>query len=389
MNDLTISDIHAYANSVLAQVTGVSPGEAWNTNLISTVAQVGLKCGYDNFANAIGQVLSDTVFVLRSYERKFKNIQADALRYGNHVRKIQTYGTTPVVTNEEFDLTCGESIDMYKVQCPNLLQTNFYGQATYMLKITVFKNQLDTAFQNGYELGMLFALLMQQLMDDIEQVQETLARSILVNLATGMTLSNPGSVIHLLTLYNEWSGLNLTAADVNKPGNYEGFIRWAAGKIESIQNMMNERNTNWHASITGKPILRHTPRNRMNSFILAPELYNITSNVLSTTFHDNLIKFPGGERVNYWQNQNSPYAMNAVPSYMKADGTIGVAEESVNLPQVFAVLTDYEALGYTVINHWSSATPMNSAGGYHNIFFHFTDRYWNDFTENAVVFTLD
>lgn len=389
MNDLTIDQINTYANAVMAQVTGVSEAEAWNTNLITTIAQTALKCGNEQFLNAIGQVLSRTIFSIRPYTRKFRNMQADAIRYGNHVRKLQTYGVTQVDTNQEFTLECGKGVDMYKVKCPNLLQTNFYGQVTYSLFLTVYRNQFNVAVQNGYELGQLFAMLMQQLLDDIEQIQETLARSIIVNKATGIAASRPSSVIHLLTLYNEWSGLALTAADVNKPGNYEGFIRWASAKIASVRDMMTERTVNWHSNITDKNILRHSPKNRQNVYILAPELYNINANVLSTTFNSDLVQFPGGEKVNFWQNAASPSTMNALPVYMGADGTPVTATEAINLPQVFAVIMDYEAAGYTVIDHWSSATPFNSAGGYNNIFFHFTDRYWNDFTENAVIFTLD
>ena len=56
-----------------------------------------------------------------------------------------------------------------------------------------------------------------------------------------------------------------------------------------------------------------------------------------------------------------------------------------------------EALGYTVMNQWSATTPFNAKGGYSNVFFHFTDRFWNDFTdrfwndftENGLALLLD
>ncbi len=55
---------------------------------------------------------------------------------------------------------------------------------------------------------------------------------------------------------------------------------------------------------------------------------------------------------------------------------------------VVGVLMDEEAAGYTVVNEWSAPAPFNARGGYTNIFWHFTDRYWNDFSENCVVFML-
>ena len=41
------------------------------------------------------------------------------------------------------------------------------------------------------------------------------------------------------------------------------------------------------------------------------------------------------------------------------------------------------------MNRSVDVTPYNAAGKYWNTFFHFTERYWNDFTENGIVLLLD
>lgn len=81
--------------------------------------------------------------------------------------------------------------------------------------------------------------------------------------------------------------------------------------------------------------------------------------------------------------------INNKPEYLLPDGTTKVEEEAVVTSNVFGLMCDVEAMGYTVVNQWTATTPFNAAGGYSNIYFHFTDRYWNDFTENAVVFLLE
>ena len=48
---------------------------------------------------------------------------------------------------------------------------------------------------------------------------------------------------------------------------------------------------------------------------------------------------------------------------------------------------DREAAGVTTVNQWSDSI-WNPRGGYSNLYWHFTDRYYNDFSENAVVFTI-
>jgi hypothetical protein len=64
------------------------------------------------------------------------------------------------------------------------------------------------------------------------------------------------------------------------------------------------------------------------------------------------------------------------------------AASAVNNKNVFGVIFDEEAAGFTQVNEWSASTPFNARGGYSNIFWHFTHRYWNDFTENHVVLLL-
>ena len=110
---------------------------------------------------------------------------------------------------------------------------------------------------------------------------------------------------------------------------------------------------------------------------------------LANTYNYNFLKMAYNETVNYWQSIQSPSKINVKPSYLQADGTITTPEVALEQDDIFGVIFDEEALGYTVMNQWSATTPFNAKGGYSNVFFHFTDRFWNDFTENGLVLLLD
>lgn len=73
---------------------------------------------------------------------------------------------------------------------------------------------------------------------------------------------------------------------------------------------------------------------------------------------------------------------------LNKDGTIKTADQRT-ISNVVGVLFDEEAAGYTTVNQWSQPSPFNARGGYYNQFWHFTDRYWNDFTENVVIFYIE
>ena len=92
------------------------------------------------------------------------------------------------------------------------------------------------------------------------------------------------------------------------------------------------------------------------------------------------------EKVTYWQNINDPYKVSATPSYFDATtGEVVTAQEAVTVSNIIGVLFDEEALGTTRRSTWTAPSPFNAAGGYYNIFYHFTQSTGNDFTENGVI----
>ena len=148
-NTLTINDISAVANAVLANAQG-RPASTANTSDFTTIAQTALLTGYDPLATAISQVLSRTIFSYRPYNAKFKGLEKNAEKWGNHVRKLNPIDKPLEVDNrlrkDSGDIYAdGDSADQYKINKPEVLQTNFYGSQTYQKSLTIWKDQLDTA----------------------------------------------------------------------------------------------------------------------------------------------------------------------------------------------------------------------------------------------------
>lgn len=387
MNDLTTTQIYTVLNSIAAQATGQAQITPVDAGTFTAVAQTALLAGYDNLINAISQVMSRTIFSVRPYSRKFKGLEVTEQQYGNHVRKLQE-ADSDWEEDHRLPLTDGQSIDMYKVKKPNTLQTNFYGQAVYSRHITLFKDQLDVAFSGPEELGRFMAMRMQNVSDMIEQAHESLARMCLGNLTAGtIGIGDARQVYHLLTEYNTATGGAFTPTSIMSPDNFKSFIQWAFARIAEVSSLLTERSELFHTNIAGKTIKRHTPYRDQRVFLQAKANYQIEAMVRANTFNNNFLTMAVNEVVNYWQDINTPDQININATYMKPDGTL--AEETVEQDKLFAVMFDREAAGYTVINQWSAPTPFNADGGYSNIFWHFTDRYWNDFTENCVVFLLD
>ena len=386
-NDLTFEQIVTVLNSIAAQATGQASLTATNTSDFVTVAQTTLKAGADPIMQAISQTLSKTIFSIRPYFEKFQGLRVDSVRWGNHVRKINSVDKT-FIQAEKWNLTDGSSVDPFTIRMPEVLQTNFYGADTYADSLTVFDDQLDNAFKGPDEFGSFISMIMTNITDRQAQAREALARGCIANLIGGKVVGDSGNVIHMLTEYNSATGLSLTGTTVMQPANYAPFMQWVYARIAELSSKLTERSIKYHINVTGKEIARHTPYERQKVFFYGPARYAIEGRVLADTFHDNYLRYAYDETVNYWQAIDDPAAVNVKPTYMGTAGTLTTPGSATKTDNIFCVLMDEEAAGYTTI-HEKMGAIYNPRGEYTNMFWSFDMRYWNDFTENCIVFLMD
>lgn len=377
----------ALLNEIVNQATGKKTFGSIVSGDFVTVATTAIGLKPDALLNALTQTLSKTIFSIRPYNRKFKGLYQDNITFGNHVRKLNI-GDKDFNKDMRYDLVDGQSIDDQIVNIPNILQTNFYGQEIFERYVTIFRDQLNVALSSEAEFQRFITMIMTNASDLIEQAHESTARMTLVNFIAGKKAGDAGNVINLLSKYNDINGLTLTAADVYKSENFVPFVKWAFAYIKTISDFMTERSVKYHVNVTDKTISRHTPYQMQKLYILSSFMNETSTMVMADVFHDNKLKLMDYESVAFWQSIEYPDSINVIPSYMQADGIVKNADAEVDMSGVIGVLFDTEAVGITTCGQWSAPTPFNARGGYSNIWWHFNDRYYNDFTENGVVFVI-
>lgn len=390
VNNLTFNQLSTLLNGIQSQVTGASAIAPVNTSEFVSVAQTVLKTGTDPIMSAISQILGRTIFSVRPYSAKFKGLLMDNQRWGGITRKIN-YVDKSFTDDSGFSLTDGQAVDQYIVNKPEVIQTNYYGSNVYQKSVTIFRDQLDTAFSGVNEFGEFISGVMQNISDQIEQAHEDTGRMTIANLVGGIVAAQKANqIVHLLTEYNALTDKKLTANTVYAPENYKPFMLWVYSRIAKASAMLTERSQLYHFNLTGKPIQRHTPVNRQRLYLYADARYQTEAQVLADTYHDNYLSFGETETVNYWQSIESPAQIQVKPVYFdEADGSIVTAADNVTQDNIFAVIMDEEAAGMNIFNYELAATPYNARGRYTNMWWSFNERYFNDFTENAVVFLLD
>lgn len=392
-NDLTFDQISTLLNSIVQQATNQTQITPTNTGEFVALAQVALKCGYDTLLESVSQVVGRTIFSTRPYTRKLGGLRVSNQFWGNVTRKMGVMDSD-WDNDVSWELEDGKSVDMYVVKKPDVLQTNFYGFNVFMRQLTIFRDQMNVAFRGPDELARFLTMIMTNSSDQIEQAHENLARATVANfiggIVTGETAGvHTGRVIHLLQEYNTLTGLALTQTTVMQPDNYKGFIQYVYTRVAEITSLMTERSQMFQTNITNKVIKRHTPYARQKVYLWAPFRYSSQMRALADIYHDTFLRMADNDTVNFWQSISSPDKINVIPNYLTTAGVITSPTDAVEVENIMGVIFDEEAVGYTVFDEHMSRSPWNARGEYSNIFWHFTDRYWNDFTEKGVVLLLD
>ena len=413
VNDLTLYQASTVLVDIIQQATGkkvmdpVSPGE------FTSVATTALKTARDPVMNAISQMWGRTIFAVRPYKEKFASLYMDMDRWANVTRKI-SFADKDIKDDERFVWPAGydsnqavpngdgSSVDMYKINKDDPLQTNFYGQSVYEDVRTEFLSNLETAFRGPEEFMRYNAAAVLNRANKLAQYRENIGRAITINLIGSLyylansvaPLGDSSRVIHLLTEYNAETGLSLTSQTVMQQDNYAAFTRWVYARIGTLTDLMSERSTMFQTTVNGKVINRHTGAEDLRIFILSKYLRQMDSMAKSITFHDDLLKFGTVESVAFWQDIRTPDQVDLANtiSLTGADGAVitsALAAGSTALPNVYGVIFDKDALGYAMTREASYVSPFNILGEYWNQAMHANFRTVQDTTEKSVLLMLD
>lgn len=395
MNHTNVHDVYALFNEIVAQATGRQDLRAVDTSSFSSVGEIVLRTSTENVLSAVSQVLSRTIFSVRPYKGKLESLRVSQQRWGGQIRKIvNLYDEAEASQDHNTNINAtqlddGNSIDMFKIRKPKVMQLNFYGSMVLQKHITRFRDQLSVSFSNESEFMAFIDSVMIEFANEIELLNEEKSRLTLINFIAG--ISSMGlTEVDLVAEFNRENGTTLTRDQLLSATNIEEFMKFVAAEVKIYASRLTDMSVNYHANITGKaPIMRHTPKEKQKMVMYEPLFIKTQAQVYPTLFNPEYLNIGSFEGVNYWQSQNDPTHISATPNILDvATGSSKTAEVQVDIPYVLGILFDEEACGVLPQFDYSSTTPFNSAGGYYNTFMHWRFNSFVDYTENAVLFVL-
>lgn len=371
---MAVKQIYEIVNSVNSQTMGITDLTVVDEQGLISLGQTVLTTNglADTWLNSLAQRIGKTIISFREYKSKYSDMVLDSMQWGNIVQKIKV--SMPEATEDEsYALVNGQSVDMYKVANPKVTQSFFTTETPYQFYVTIKREQLEEAFTSENAMNGFIGAIYGEVQNAIELSLESLARNCINNFIAECHGTN--RVINLLQLYNDETGQKLT---VDTCKHDKEFLAYCVSRIKLISKYMENMTSGLYNDGTQT---RHTPKSMQHLRILEDFENRLETVVQYQAFKDGYVKLENYHTTSYWQSIKKPTSIDITRA---SDGkNVQFSDD-----EVLAVLYDRDALGLYKKDSWNSTTPFNSAGGYYNTYYHHKELYFNDLSENFVVFSI-
>lgn len=390
---LTANQIYSIVNEVASQAMGAKAITVIdNTGLIALGNTVlGSNDTVNNFINALTDRIGRTIVSFRAYHSHFPDFERDSIEWGNILQKLKV-GMPDAEEDQSYNLVDGTSVDQYKINKAKVNQLLFTTETPWQTHITVHLDELEKAFIDSTAMGTFISGMFGEVQNRIELAMENLSMDCVNNYIAEIysrreVAGSKNRTFKLLTLYNDATGVDYTTEPL-KALDDEAFLKFTVRLINRVSSTMEYMTTgrfNTPANIgetTNSGVYtRHTPKSEQKMMLFIDLVNALKTNINSKAFNMEQVAIDiPFMTVPFWQAIDTPSAVHINKTASNAVATI---------PNVMGILYDREAMGTYKKQYNSLTSPVNAAGRYYNVFYHMRTLFFNDLTENAVIFVLE
>ena len=348
------------------------------SNVIDVGTSLANANAYGNFLENLMVATAKYIFRFRKYESKAPNVLRDSQEYGQLIQKIRS--KLPALSNNQsWDLQDQASYDDNVYIANDAEVTIFKERDTFEVRKSITNEQLKNAFTSATELGsfvsMQFGLVENRLilaLDDLIYMS--------INNYMGELIHANKNVVHLLTDYKN----DVPGADVTLTSDTcwydEGFLIYAGSIIMDYVGLMQRYSTQFNA----EGFETFTPASMLHTYLASKFVANMDTYAKADTFNAEFLKLPKHETFEFLQGlgDKSIKDRTTIDIKVASDGT------AVKEDYILGFLFDHDALG---VNHDrpSVETKYVRSGQFTNYWYKEVVGYFNDLSENAVLFIAD
>ena len=365
------NQLYIIVNEVAKESMGTEDIDVIDTSTLVALGDSVLSSSQNTeaFLNTLVQRIGKTIISFRPYTSKLTLLDIGDMEFGQIMQKTKTQ--MPIaIQDDTYNLVDGESLDMYVVSKPEVHQKLFVKRTPLAFMKTFQTKALKEAFLSAEAMGNFIASIYGEIRNAIELAQENLGR---LTMANYMANASAQQKYDLVTLFNAATGESVTPG-ITALQNPD-VLRFSLQTIKNVCYSMETMSTLYNDGTEQ----RHTPRQLQRIASIIQFKSALETQVDYAAFNDDYVKLASDIVVPYWQAAKSPLDISVTDE----EGT------EKTLENVVAFVHDRDALGTYRKEEEVLTTPVNARGRYYNTYYHIDNLYFNDYSENGVVFTLN
>lgn len=376
------NQIYGLINDVNAQTIGTENLTILNTEQLVALGDFLFNSGsVDLWTNTLLSRIASTKISYRAYQSKLGIYAVSDITMGLIMQKIKV-DMPNAVEDVTTQLQDGESVDMYIVSKPTAHQKLFAKRTPATFFRTTQRKWLREAFTSESAMGSFLAAVQGEVNNKIELTQENLARLTMANFMAIISQTS-SRVVELVTEYNTLTGENIPTGEGALLD--EGFCRYALGRMNKIAKYMETMSRLYNDG----SVDRHSPKGSQRFVSLIDFRTALETQVQWAAFNERYVATKNGVEVPYWQSAKSPFDIKLRIHEGTEDTSDSDDDVDITLSNVVGMIHDVDAFGTYRKEMDVITTPVNARGAYYNTFWHLNDLYFNDVSENGILFTLN
>lgn len=374
----------------IAPLLNATAKEIWGKNaptvkdLSGLIALGNTVLSSDNNREQFLKVLADRIkrtnIRVLDLEIEMPNILLDEESYFGILQKIDVQ---PMEVKEDNSWNIGENdyvSTIWDINKPVVEQSLFNNISAFIIPVTVPDVLYKSAFTSERDMASFISAIFGTIEQSLIMYINALTHLALCNLIAERSKEN--KVINVLTLYNDTFSTQLTTSTALYN---QQFLQFSAMIIRNYMKYLNTPSVLYNNGTK----IRATARDNMHVLMLTDYVSAYTTYFESSSFHNELIELPNYAELSYWQNNGQ----NPIFSNNSKVNVIPSSEEEEDTPTaqvvtgVICVLADRQAIGVCLTEDWSGS-DRNNRERYTNYTYGANRGYFNDLSENAIVFNI-
>lgn len=388
---MKVTQLHTLINAVTQEVLGET---AVVQEDLSNVVDIGKTIidsdNVDNYVKKLVNHIGKVVFVNRLYTGGVPSVLMDSWEYGSILEKISA-DLPEATVNETWALEDKKDYSPDVFYKPSVSAKFFNSKVTFEIPMSFTEIQVKESFSSKEQLNGFISMLTTSIENAMtvkldalimRTINNMAAETIVAELNTADaeapvvldTTATSVKAVNLLKLYNDTIDTPITASDalINPD-----FIRFATYQISMYSDRMSKISTLFNV----EKAERFTPKDLQHIVLLSDFAKASETFLASNTQNAEMVALPKHETVPYWQGSGLGYGFDDV-------STINVKTASkvdVNVKGILGVIFDRDALGVSNLDR-RVTTNYNPRAEFYTNFYKFDAGYYNDLSENFVVF---